>query len=292
MGYATTRERTGASDPARFYGPRVGELERGRATVRLPHDARRGARETGPPVRRSTLLAIAPGAPFGSDADEILVFVHGLDTSFADAARRAGQLAYDVSFEGRVAFFAWPSAGTYGGDEVRVLRASAALRTWLLELAARARVHLCAHSLGVRAVAAVLQSLALEETPPALGHVLLVAPDIAAEEFVADVAPRIAPFVERVTVYASANERALHHDLDALALGDAEDGVPLSEHFDTVDASAVDTSLLGHAFDDTRRSVVTDMAAVLAGRRPEGRLAQRVGDATYWTLEGPPLEAP
>lgn len=288
VGYATTRERTGASDPARFYGPRVGELERGTVTVRLPHDPRRGERATGARLHRSTLTAVSPGAAFAPE-EEAVIFVHGLDVSFEDAARRAAWLAYDLDVEGRLGFFAWPSVGTYGGDEVRVLRAAASLRTWLVELATEERrVHLIAHALGARAVTAALSALSLEETVPQLGELILVAPDLDADEFVRDVAPQIRPFVARITVYASANERALHHDLDEDALGDTALGVRLDPRFETIDASAVDTSLLGHAFDDSRRSVVSDIGALLAGR-PRERLEQHLGDATYWTLEGPPM---
>ena len=209
-----------------------------------------------------------------------------------DAARRAAWLAYDLEVEGRLGFFAWPSVGTYGGDEVRVLRAAASLRTWLVELASEGRrVPPIPHSLGARAVTAALSALALEETAPRLGELILVAPDVDADEFVRDVAPQIRPFVARITVYASANERALHHDLDEDALGDTAHGVRLDPRFETIDASAVDTSLLGHAFDGSRRSVVSDIDALLAGRSRE-RLEQHLGDATYWTLEGPPMGGP
>ncbi|MCB9597403.1 MAG: alpha/beta hydrolase [Sandaracinaceae bacterium] len=288
VGYATTREATGTTDPHRFFGPRVGELVHGTATVRLPHDPRRGARETGPAVRRSTLVAISPdAAPVTSE--EVLVFVHGLDVSFEVAARCAAQLAYDLDYEGRVAFFAWPTSGTYGGDEVRALRSAGALRAWLTELAARARVHVLARSLGARAVTAALRALALEDAPPHFGEVILVTPDVAVDDFIEEIAPAIAPLTDRITVYASANDRSLHYDLEAEALGDTENGVPLDEHFETIDASAVDTSLLGHARGDGRRSVTQDIAALLAGAPRTTRIEQRIGRVTYWTLEGPPM---
>ncbi|MBX3275442.1 MAG: alpha/beta hydrolase [Sandaracinaceae bacterium] len=288
VGYVTTRERTGTSDPRRFYGPRVGEPERGRATVRLPHDPRRGERPTGPPVRRSTLVAIAPGEVPPAEGDE-LVFVHGHDVTFPDAARRGAQLAYDVGFEGRTSLFAWASGSTYGTDDVRAARSGEVLAGWLLERARHARVHVVAHSLGARVVVAGLVPLATTEPAPHFGELILVAPDVDADEFVERTGPRIAPLFDRVTVYASSNERALHHDFEAAALGDAENGVRVDARFETIDASAVDTSLLGHALDPHRRSVVTDIAALLAGGpRPE-RMEQRIGRATYWTLEGPPL---
>jgi esterase/lipase superfamily enzyme len=40
---------------------------------------------------------------------QALVFVHGYNTSFDNAIRRAGQLAYDLKFDGPVFLFSWPS---------------------------------------------------------------------------------------------------------------------------------------------------------------------------------------
>ena len=172
VGYVTTRERTGTSDPRRFYGLRAGEPERGSATVRLPHDPRRGARRTGPPIQRSTLVAVTPGEVPPAEGDE-LVFVHGHHVTFPDAARRAAQLAYDVGFERRTSLFAWATASTYGTDDVRASRSGEVLADWVTERARHARVHIVAHSLGARVVVAALVRLAAAESPPQLGELIL-----------------------------------------------------------------------------------------------------------------------
>src|SRR5262249_46924146 len=48
---------------------------------------------------------------FGARAylGQALVFVHGYNTSFDNAIRRAGQLAYDLGFDGPVFVFSWPA---------------------------------------------------------------------------------------------------------------------------------------------------------------------------------------
>ena len=287
--YATSRARTGTTDARRFYGPQPGEREVGVVRVRVPHDPRRGERETSDPLQRSTLISVEPGDTSSLDGETIVVFIHGFGVSFPNATRQAAQLAYDLDLEGHVALFAWPSAMMYGGDEVRVLRAATILRVWLDELTERASsVHLVAHGMGARALATALRALAADEEPPHFGEVVLVAPDIDADLFVDEIAAVIAPLVARTTVSASANERALHHDLEAEALGDTESGLPISEHFETIDASLVDTSLFGHTLSDDRRSVVADLAALLAGEARESRLEQHIGRSTYWSLEGPP----
>ncbi len=89
-------------------------------------------------------------------SDEILVFVHGFNTSFADAARRTAQLAYDLRFPGVSVFFSWPSrgeAGEYAADETSVEWSQPHfdrfLQISLSQLGAR-RVHVIAHSMGSR----------------------------------------------------------------------------------------------------------------------------------------------
>jgi esterase/lipase superfamily enzyme len=38
-------------------------------------------------------------------------YMNGYNVTFADAARRTAQIAYDLRFEGDPAFFSWPSQG-------------------------------------------------------------------------------------------------------------------------------------------------------------------------------------
>jgi len=76
------------------------------------------------PIRKSTLrsntsrpLSTTPGARncasgHGARKPGVLLFVHGYNVSFEDAARRTGQLAYDLGFEGPTVFFSWPSRGS------------------------------------------------------------------------------------------------------------------------------------------------------------------------------------
>jgi esterase/lipase superfamily enzyme len=70
-----------------------------------------------------------------SDANSVLLFVHGYDVTFQDAVFKAAQIAYDANFGGSVLVFSWPSAGELlkydydresaefsGGDLLQVLR--------------------------------------------------------------------------------------------------------------------------------------------------------------------------
>lgn len=45
----------------------------------------------------------------------LVAYVHGFNTSFEKAARRAGQLKYDLEYGGPFFFFSWPSKASAVG---------------------------------------------------------------------------------------------------------------------------------------------------------------------------------
>ncbi|OQX05900.1 MAG: hypothetical protein BWK76_26850, partial [Desulfobulbaceae bacterium A2] len=90
-----------------------------------------------------------------SGTRDLLIFLHGYNVTFEEAAQRAAQLAYDLQFGGRLLLFSWPSLGSLPGylaDEERAAAAAAPLHE-LLQLLAEGpwgKVHLLAHSMGNR----------------------------------------------------------------------------------------------------------------------------------------------
>ena len=44
-------------------------------------------------------------------ARDVFVFIHGYNVSFEDAARRTGQIAFDLNFVGAPILYSWPSNG-------------------------------------------------------------------------------------------------------------------------------------------------------------------------------------
>src|SRR4051812_8412529 len=52
------------------------------------------------------------------DERSAVIFVHGYNVSFEEAALRAAQIGFDLSIKGAMAFFSWPSQGTLGGYAV------------------------------------------------------------------------------------------------------------------------------------------------------------------------------
>jgi len=78
--------------------------------------------------------------------------------------------------------------------------------------------------------------------------------------------PRRSSRCDRLTLYASSLDKALvasrkiHRYARA---GDAGDDIVIVEGLDSIDASAVDTSLLGHSYFGDNRSVISDIYNLL-----------------------------
>jgi len=146
---------------------------------------------------------------------DILVFVHGFNTSFEEARWRAGQIAADSHFGGVPILFTWPSRGEllgYASDKDSATASRDALEQLLEDLAktpSLGRVHILAHSMGCWLSMEALRQIAIagnRDLSGHLGEVMLAAPDIDLDVFAGQMA-RIRP--AKVTVFATANDRAL-----------------------------------------------------------------------------------
>jgi esterase/lipase superfamily enzyme len=206
----------------------------------------------------------------GSVAKDAFVFVHGFNVTFEDAARRTAQLTYDLKFQGAPIFYSWPSQGglfQYAVDETNVVWTVPHLQEFLKEIAAQSgakSVHLIAHSMGNRALTSALRELSLEMRgqPPLFHEVVLTAPDIDREIFCRDIAPAIISTAKRVTLYASSNDQALVLSKQVHGYpraGDTGDELVVIPGIETIDVSAVDTSLLGHNYYGDNATVISDM---------------------------------
>lgn len=240
---------------------------------------------------------------------EAFIFVHGYNVSFEDAARRTAQIAYDLRFRGAPIMYSWPSQGRSSLD---AYKADGRTAKWCEEnvtdfVAAVAResgarkIHLIAHSMGNRIVAAALRRLAylrrIDEMPR-FNEVILTAPDIDAETFRESIAPRIVQAAERITIYASSNDVALKASSLLNTLEGARLGMggryltvfPEYEQIDVVDASAVDTSLFafGHSYHADSDSVLADIRLVFGGRPAAQRGLTPLIKDRAWKMLGEP----
>ena len=147
--------------------------------------------------------------------DHALVFVHGFNTSFDNALYRTAQIAYDLEFDGATFLYSWPSGGavaSYTYDRESAQASEPYLRQFLemvvKETGAKS-VSIIAHSMGNQPLMDVLRDMKSAAPPGvAISQVILAAPDVDADNFT-NLAQAIKGFAKGVTLYASANDRAL-----------------------------------------------------------------------------------
>jgi esterase/lipase superfamily enzyme len=317
--YATDRAKTGSARPAEMYGKGRGTLEQGVAEVSIPHTHRAGELESPSwwsfeaspdPAKHVVVMsaraldaedfARAIGRTTLPGQRNVLVFVHGFGTSFEDAVRRTGQIAYDLKFPGTPIAYSWPSQGTYNPlgyttDETNAEWTEPHLKQFLLDLrrstGSGAKIHLVAHSMGSRALTKVLRSIAADNKEAIFNQVVLAAPDIDREVFVRDIAPAILTIAQRTTLYASSQDKALKlseeiHNYPRA--GQSDPPLVLVRGLDTVDASSVDTSAVGHSYFAEEPLLLKDVFMLICQNRgPADRnlRAMTYSGAPYWALQ-------
>jgi esterase/lipase superfamily enzyme len=224
-------------------------------------------------------------------AKQILVFVHGFNTSFVEALRRTAQIAYDLHFNGVPVLYSWPSQDRfqqYTIDEQNAEWTAPHLREFLLQLARRSgarTIHIVAHSMGTRPVLNALGELITKRNSSShlssFGQVILAAPDIDVDVF-GQLAVRVRQIVERITIYASSRDQALAASarLHGYPRVGTVSSVFNSDGVDAIDASAVDTTLSGHSYYADNRSVLSDLYYLLRERKPpQERFGMRSADS-------------
>lgn len=320
--YATDRAKTGDSQPNGKYGAARGKLAFGIADVSIPRDHRMGRLEAPAisqlefrenPEQHVVLLSVAEqdrssffraiGARIAaSPKKSALVFIHGYNITFSEAARRTAQLSYDLAFDGAPLFYSWPSQGNVPGYVIdanntdwTVTHLTDVLST-LIERSGADNVYVIAHSLGTRALVDAVRDLSRNK-PQVRGkirEVILAAPDIDSEIFVRDIAPRIAAPGTGITLYASANDKAMVASRNLHGYpraGDSAQGLVLARGVDTIDASGAGTDFVGHAYYGDSASIIADMFEIIHnGKRPaDRRWLSPAGDGTkrYWLFQRP-----
>jgi esterase/lipase superfamily enzyme len=304
--YATDRRLTGQQEPAKTYGVDRnvnGQLALGTCEVSVPRDHRLGKLER-PSIWRLefredpeihiVLLSIEQENEPNfwaklteragrTERGEVFVFVHGYHTTFEDAVRRTAQITYDLGFDGAPICYSWPSYGEladYAKDENNVQWSVPHLKEFLRTLSGQSDVkmiHLIAHSMGNRAVSHALQLLASEdqEERRRMHHVVLTAPDIDADTF-REMAHKIKARSNRVTLYVSPADRALALSKRFHGNPRLGESVSIIAGIDTIDASSVDTTFIGHSYYAENRSVLSDIFWLFKnGKPPKDRFGMR-----------------
>lgn len=233
----------------------------------------------------------------GSQGKNILVFIHGYNVSFDDAARRTAQMAADLKFPGAPVFYSWPSQANWYGyatDKENIELSVTQIKGFLLDLAAKSgadTINLVAHSMGNVGLTAALKEMETSSPKPIFNQVVLAAPDIDAEVFKNRIAPYIVTKAQHFTLYTSQSDLALlasRYFNNGPRVGDSANGVLLYPGIDSIDATAVDSSLLGHSYYGSNVTVLTDLGRVLDNQPVASRqYLQAIADATqpYWAFD-------
>jgi esterase/lipase superfamily enzyme len=228
---------------------------------------------------------------------DVLVFVHGFNVSFEEAAVRAAQVAADMSFDGSVVLFSWPSAASVT-SYVRDQQAAQNAGYHLLRLARNIvpaalpdRVHLLGHSMGSVVIGKAAALVTAADSAARFTQVVLAAPDIDARVFRRELLPVLQAHSQRVTLYASSDDEALRASRSVNGvwrLGLGGDSLTVVRGMDTIDATRVRADALGHTLFGNS-SFLADLAALISeGRSPDERrlLAVQRGDLTFWRFRG------
>lgn len=278
--------------PEDIYGEIPDELHYGRALITIPPRHKAGRLES-PLAGRATnekryvvlknmqhsnydtVMSEVQRELAGADKRTIVVYVHGFNTSFNKAARRAGQLKYDLDFAGPFFFFSWPSkTSAFGYTHAANLAeiSYTQMTEFLRDLAAQDadRIIIIAHSMGTRVLSHGLVDLAAQDPEAAkkITKVILAAPDIDQRVFEERLLPKLGFLKNPITLYASDKDTALaaSKEVNGLPrLGDVSGGLREIGDVIMIDASDVESNILNHTYFGDSKSIVDDFKFIVNG---------------------------
>lgn len=235
---------------------------------------------------------------------DILLYVHGFNTSLEEARFRVAQIVADGRFSGVPALFAWNTRGglfNYESDKEAATVSRDALEKLILDLSRApgvGRVHIVAHSMGTWLTMETLRGIAQSGHPDLdgkLGEVMLAAPDIDLNVFRQQIA-RLDP--RHVSIFVASNDRALSISsriagdrprLGAMDLANPKDKAELDRLGVSVhDISSFSTDFVGHGAFAEAPDVVRQIGAHLTAPRAADANQQAVPDFRGGEPEAPP----
>jgi len=210
---------------------------------------------------------------------EVLLFIHGFDNSFDDAAKTSARIGVGLGFTGAMLLYSWPSAGSpasYLADRNNAYWAVQGLKNLLTELTADpwiGRVSIVVHSMGNEVLIRAYSELAGECASTRGGcanlrkvrAIVLAAPDMDREIFLEQYAAKLTSLDARVVLYASSADMALSAS-SLIQGGDYErlgKNVLCIPGLGVTDVSNVKTDVLGHSWIGQSRAVLQDLRCAI-----------------------------
>jgi len=194
-------------------------------------------------------------AQASNNSRDCFVFIHGYNVSFETAARRTAQIHFDLKFQGAPLFYSWPSRGSlrhYFSDRGEIRYSHEHIKNFLVGVYDKLqpeRMHVIAHSMGADAVCQAINQL--DPQRYVFDQIVLAAPDIDADVFKQQIAPRLTSRARRTTMYCSRKDWALYASYafnDSPRAGDSSGEILVVTGVDTIDATEIDTALIGHSY--------------------------------------------
>jgi hypothetical protein len=163
-----------------------------------------------------------------ANSNDVLIYVHGVGNSFAQAAKRTAQLSYDLTFPGSSTFYSWPTEDNFLGyfkdidvpqmaiddlaNFVKDAADTAAIVCAGIQDCKPGKVNIIAHSHGAKVTIEALKKMIGDlgtDDSIALGQIILAAPDVNGKKLKKAVDEKLSKISERVTIYTNSSDRAL-----------------------------------------------------------------------------------
>lgn len=240
-------------------------------------------------------------AAMANPADSLMLFIHGYNVTFTDAAFKSAQIAFDVHYQGRVLMYSWPSKGgmfDYDYDRESALVSSDALFDLLKLVKNEAKVSkiiVVAHSLGSEVLIGALKQAYDTGMKLGISELVFAASDVSANLYKLR-GQQILAAADKVTLYASSTDLALLASLkksqtDTRMGYVLKSGPTIVKGVETIDVSAVGQDMFGlnHSTYSTSRAVIDDIGRIIISgdhppdkRIPSLELMPDKTHATYW----------
>ena len=178
---------------------------------------------------------------------DVLIYVHGYNTTFRSAMEAGAFLASDIKFAGIPVVFSWPSEGVAidyvaDGNQARISRDSFVQLLSVIKAAEGVKnINIVVHSMGGRVVSDAIEWMTAQSTgrQQFLHNVVFAAPDVDTELF-RRLVGRFSQASVRATLYASTFDQALICSRllnEGPRAGLAGDDLVLHENLDTIDVT-------------------------------------------------------
>jgi len=298
---ATTRKAVNNGRSTPWFGPeRASAMTVARAKLAPPDDGRFSLASVGlvdwQIEKMETVAQVGDLIPPTAGGRDVLLYIHGYNTTFETAALDAARLSDGIKFVGDTMVFSWPSRASlldYGYDRESAMWSRDALQQVLDGLIASpvvGHVHIVAHSIGTMLTMEALRQLYAqlgEEAANRIGSVVFASPDIDMDVFASQMA-KLRP--AHVTVLASNKDRALSIS-SALAetqarVGSIDPSNPVDrQKIESLGAKVYDLNsyangLIAHDTYASTPAVLTSIGSAIAAPRADEMNKVSIIDAT------------